>query len=104
MKALSVLSLATASLALATPVEKSAPLGKLGALRQERNMDCRLTHSIARRQFDLSSILSGLGLMSGFSRGDGTPAKVEKLTPMMRKDAFRERMWFGPFTLPAVDV
>jgi hypothetical protein len=33
-----------------------------------------------------------------------TPAKVEKLKPVMRVDATREKLWYGPFTLPEVSV
>jgi len=34
----------------------------------------------------------------------GKTAKVEKLQATLRKDAKRERLWYGPYTLPAVNV
>lgn len=45
-----------------------------------------------RRQFDFMQMLN--------MRAD--PYKVEDLTPTIRKDATRKRIWYGPFTLPAL--
>lgn len=32
------------------------------------------------------------------------PVKREKIAAVIRKDAIRERLWFGPFTLPPLNV
>ncbi|KAF2671000.1 hypothetical protein BT63DRAFT_477559 [Microthyrium microscopicum] len=50
-----------------------------------------VTNKLARRQLG--------DLMSAFAP---PAAKVERLNPLIRKDASRERMWFGPYTLPSV--
>jgi hypothetical protein len=34
----------------------------------------------------------------------GKYAKIETMEPQLRKEAKRERLWYGPFTLPAFDV
>lgn len=40
-----------------------------------------------------------------FSKGFfAKAAKIEKFEPRIRKEASRERLWFGPFTLPGVEV
>jgi hypothetical protein len=32
------------------------------------------------------------------------PAKRERIAAVIRKDAIREKLWFGPFTLPPLNV
>jgi hypothetical protein len=32
------------------------------------------------------------------------PAKREKIAAVIRKDAIREKLWFGPFTLPPLNA
>jgi hypothetical protein len=50
------------------------------------------------------------GLIGLFNTAGGrggflaTAAKREKLQPTLRQEATREKLWFGPFTLPGVDV
>lgn len=56
---------------------------------------------LSRRQFDLGAILQGLGSRV-FGSMNANPVKKENMNQLMRKDARRERIWFGPYTLPAV--
>lgn len=67
--------------------------------------------SLDKRQFDISSLLAGLssgasggGLAGLMGRISARAVKTDTMEPRLRKEAKRERLWFGPFTLPGVDV
>ncbi|KAE9978556.1 hypothetical protein BLS_000489 [Venturia inaequalis] len=49
-----------------------------------------------KRQSPLENIAEPLGISS-------KPAKREKIAAVIRKDAVREKVWFGPYTLPPLN-
>jgi hypothetical protein len=68
-----------------------------------------------KRQFDLAALAGSL--FGGNRNPNGSkpwdsiitlkldaPSKVEKIKPLMRADATRQKLWYGPYTLPEVSV
>jgi hypothetical protein len=51
-----------------------------------------------------SSLIFSDRRQSGLGSFTAKPAKVEKLKPLLRTTAKRERLWYGPYTLPALNV
>jgi hypothetical protein len=73
----------------------------------------------ARRQFDLTGLGGLLTAFAGVTLKGGSPSlnlgtgsggfssrvvKTEKFEPQIRKGARRERLWFGPYDIPGIDV
>jgi hypothetical protein len=67
---------------------------------------------LAKRQFDFSALAGSLNPNSNGSQpwesvitlALNAPTKVETLEPVIRADATRQKLWYGPFTLPEVTV
>lgn len=56
-----------------------------------------LTCSDKRQGLLSGAMAEALGLIA-------KPAKRETMAAIIRKDAIREKIWFGPFTLPPLNV